>query len=101
MKGLSPTRNLCVRQHARSPCALPFYKTRLAAFSSLFFAGVLHLRHFLLSPCRLLCSAPPPRRIPTPHLPSIEFPHGPRPPQRRAARFKLLYRPRDTAPGQR
>src|ERR1035437_6906328 len=73
MKPLSTTRNLCASWHARSLCALPFYKPRLSAFSSLLFARVLHLRHFFLSPCRLLCSVAQLRCIWTPHLPSIEF----------------------------
>src|ERR1700676_1177734 len=70
-KRLSPTPNLCVLQRAQSLCALPFYKPRLASFSSLLLAPVLRFPHPFASHCRLSCSAAQPRRISTPHLPSI------------------------------
>src|SRR5450759_835464 len=94
MKPLSTTRNLCASWHARSLCALLLYKTRLPTFFSLLSARVLLLPHFSLSHGRLLCSVAQLRRISIPHLPSIEFPYRPRPPQSPAASFKRLYRTR-------
>src|SRR5207249_8289483 len=37
MTRLSTTRNFCVRQHAQTLCASPFYKPHLSTFSSLLF----------------------------------------------------------------
>src|ERR1700693_2703252 len=73
VKRLFTTRNCCVPQHAPSLSALPFYKPRLFTFSSLLFTTVLRFPHSFISRGRLSCSAALPRRIPTPHLPSIEF----------------------------
>jgi hypothetical protein len=53
--------------------ALPFRKPRTSTFSSLVLVRVLRFRHLFNSRRRLACSAAQPRRISTPHLPSIEF----------------------------
>ena len=73
MKRLSTTRNLCVCQRAQSLRALPLRKPRPSTFSSLVLVRVLRFHHLFSSRCRLSCSAAQPRRISTPHLPSIEF----------------------------
>src|SRR5258708_27028690 len=91
MKRLSTTRNFCVRQHAQSLSALPLYKPHLPTLSTLFVT-------LFIFRCRLSCSAAQPRGISTPHLPTIEFAQGPRPPQPRAASFSRLYRTRAGAP---
>jgi hypothetical protein len=73
MKRLSTTRNLCVCQRAQSLRALPFRKPRRSAFSSLALVRLLRFRQLFNFRCRLSCSSAQPRRISTPHLPSIEF----------------------------
>src|ERR1035438_10298714 len=73
MKRLSTARNFCVRQHAQSLCALPFYKPRLSTCPSLLLARVLRFHQLFISRCRLSCSAAQLRLISTPHLPTIEF----------------------------
>ena len=56
MKRLFTTRNFCVRRHAQSLCAWPFFQPCLSTFASHLFARILHLRHSLLSLRWLLCS---------------------------------------------
>jgi hypothetical protein len=65
--------NLCVCQRTSSLCALPFPKPCLSNFSSLILLRVLRFPHLFISRGRLSCSAAQPRRISSPHLPSIEF----------------------------
>jgi hypothetical protein len=73
MNRLTSTRNLCVPQHTQSLCASPFYKPPLSILSTLFFPRVLRFPHLFIFQCGLSCSAAQPRRISTPHRPSIEF----------------------------
>jgi len=73
MKRLSTTPNLCVRQHAQSLCALPFYKPRLSTFSTLVLVegfALSSLFHLSVSSAVLCRTAP--AHLHT-HLPSIEF----------------------------
>jgi hypothetical protein len=73
MKRLFTTRNFCVRRHAQSLRAWPLRKPRPSNFSILVLVPVFRFHNLFNSRGLLPCSAVQPRRVSTPHLPSIEF----------------------------
>src|SRR5258708_38682093 len=90
MKPLSTTRKLCVLRHAPSLCVLPPNQSLLSASPDSPLATVLCFCQISGTRCRLLRFAASLRCTLTPHLPTIEFAYGPRPPQPRAASFSQL-----------
>jgi hypothetical protein len=66
--------NKSLRVSARSVSPrLPFRKPRPSTFSTLVLVPVFRFHNLFNSPGLLPCSARQPRRVSTPHLPSIEF----------------------------